>query len=115
MISSDIREALTDPRIAVPAYQFDSPESATYPHIVYTYITDRGEMYSEGEEDIQISEVQLDIYHRSNYNPLLKTVLNVTKEYGFYKGNGFGRYDKDLNVYYYTLRLLKEIEHDGSY
>lgn len=114
MIAGEIRTALTDVRIGVPAYQFQAPENAPPRHIVYTYIGDRGEMYSEGEEDIQLSEVQIDIHHDSNYNPLLQTVLNVLKEYGFYKGNGWGRYDQELHISYYTLRVIKEIENNGS-
>ena len=114
MIASEIRAALTDSRIGVPAYQFQPPEDAVYPHIVYAYINDRGEFFEEGEETIQWSEVQLDIYHKSNYNPLLNTTLNVLKEYGFRRSFGYGRYDKDLNVYYYTLRVLKEIEYASN-
>jgi hypothetical protein len=114
MIASEIRSALTDSRIGVTAYQFQAPENATYPHITYTYINDRGMLYSEGDSDYVWSEVQIDIYHKSNYNALLTTVLNVMKEKGFHVTNGWGRYDKDINVYYYTLRVLKEIE-DGSY
>lgn len=114
MIAGEIKKALSDARIVAPAYQFQAPENKTYPHIVYTYISDRGEMYSEGEEDIQLSEVQIDIYHNSNYNPLLLMVMSVLKEYGFYKGNGWGRFDQDLKIYYYTLRVIKEIENGSN-
>lgn len=114
MIASEIRAVLTDPRIGIPTYQFDAPEDAPYPHTVYTYISDRGSVYSEGDEDIQLSEVQVMIYHKSNYNPILLKVLEVAKEHGFYKGLGFGRKDRDLNIYYYTIRLLKEIENGSN-
>lgn len=110
MINTEIRKALLDPRIGVPPYQFQAPEHAPSEHIVYTYVSDRGEMYSEGEEDIQWSEAQLDIHHPTNYTTLLKTVKTVLKEYGFYIGDGWGRYDNDLGISYYTLRILKEIE-----
>lgn len=110
MINSEIRAVLTDPRIGAPNYQFQAPEGASFPHTVTNYISDRGEFYVEGDESIQWSEVQVDIYQGSNYNAMLEAVLTVAKEHGFYKGNGWGRFDSARNVPYYTLRLLKENE-----
>lgn len=114
MIASDMAVLFKDSRFTVPVYQFQAPENAPYPHIVYTYIRDRAGIYSEGNEDTQLSEVQIDIYSKGNYNPLLKITLQVMKEYGFYKGNGWGRFDNDLKIYYYTLRAIKEIEHASN-
>ena len=108
MITSDIRSVLTDPRVGVPNYALQAPEGAPFPHTVTNFINDKGIFYSEGEEDIQLSEVQVDIY-ASNYNQLLVAILAVAKEKGFYKGNGWGRYDNDRKCPYYTLRLIKEI------
>lgn len=109
MITSDVRALVTDQRILATPYQFQAPEGAPFPHIVYNYISDKGIFYSEGDENIQLSEVQIDIYHGANYNSLLTTILTVAKEKGFYKGNGWGRYDNDRKTPYYTLRLIKEI------
>lgn len=111
MINKLIRDVLTDPRVGCPPYQFMAPEGAAYPHTVYNYIYDRGSFYSEGDERAQFSEVQVDIYAGGNYNALLQTILTVAKEHGFFKGQGYGRYDQAIKAPYYTQRLLKEIEH----
>lgn len=110
MINRRIREVLTDPRVGCPAHQFMAPEGAPYPHTVYNFVYDRPDQHEEGEETVQISEVQVDIYHGGNYNDLLNTIKAVAKEKGFHIGIGWGRYDQAIKMPYYTLRLLKEIE-----
>ena len=110
MIANEMARLFADSRITIPAYQFQAPENAPYPHIVYTYIRDRLGVYSEGDYNTEVSEVQIDIYSKANYNSILEAAIALLKEYGFYKNNGWGRFDNDLHIYFYTLRVTKEIE-----
>ena len=107
-INRVLTTALKDERIIWSVYPWELPELPQYPCISYTFISDVGALYSEDEEDIEHSEIQINIFSKGSTTAIAETVKQVLKENGFTKGRAFSRFDKQTSVYIYTIRFLKE-------
>lgn len=88
-----------------------APEGTKPPYIEYQVLSGRGSIYSEGELDSSVAEVQIDVYTYGSYINIRDKVIEIMKEKGYIypQVGGFGAvYEADTKLYHCILRLEKE-------
>lgn len=116
-MESEIRCDLLDKRIVDAVgldknrnpkiYLLNAPEGTLAPYVEYQIVTDRGILFSEGEEQITSYEIQIDIFSKGSYEKIRNTIKEVLKEKNYYRGVCGSMYEKDTKLYHYLLRYTK--------
>lgn len=117
MIETTVRTDLNDPRVTSMLFSpenlhlLHAPEGTKPPYIEYEVLSGHGKLYSEGDLDGSVAEVQIDIYTHGSYVGTRDKVLEVMTEKGYIipAVGGFGAiYEKETSLFHCILRLEKE-------
>mgnify|MGYP001061176295 FL=1 len=105
-VNQDILQALGD--IGVPvAFQNYTGKDNTY-ITFFTYL-DKPEQHADDAELITGHYVQVDVWSKTDYTELVKTIHQKMLTAGFTKQNFYDLYEQDLEIYHKAMRFFKEV------
>ncbi|WP_227397346.1 hypothetical protein [Jeotgalibacillus aurantiacus] len=98
--------------VSVPtALHFYSGAATTY--IVYFEVVNRPDLHADNQLENTLSNVQVSLYSKGNYNELLDQVKLLMKESGFLYTGGISGYEQDTKFYHYHLTYNYSIKIQG--
>ncbi len=105
-INKDVLAALKD--IGVPV-QFQSYTGKADTYITFFTYLDKPEQHADDEELITGHYVQIDVWRKTDYTDLVKTVHEKMLAAGFTKQNFYDLYEQDLGIYHKAMRFFKGV------
>jgi hypothetical protein len=105
-INREVLQALKDIDVPV-SFQTYTGKADTY-ITFFTYL-DKPEQHADDEEFITGHYVQIDVWSKTDYTDLVKTVHEKMLMAGFRKQSFYDFYEDDLKIYHKAMRFFKEV------
>ncbi len=95
--------------LGVPV-SFQTYSGTNFPYITFFTYLDKPEQHADDRELITGHYVQVDVWSKTDYTELVKTIHQKMLAAGFTKLNFHDLYEQDLEVYHKVMRFFKEVQ-----
>lgn len=107
-VETEIKKILSELNVPVSHLKYDGKETT---YITWTIISEFPSFSSDDEIRYSQAVVDIDIYSKSNYLNLKRSIKNKMKEYGWmWKEDSAEMYEEDTKLYHRTCTFSKERE-----
>ena len=105
-INQEVLQALKD--IGVPV-SFQNYTGSADTYITFFTYLDKPEQHADDAELITGHYVQVDVWSKTDYTDLVKSIHQKMLTAGFTKQNFYDLYEQDLGIYHKAMRFFKEV------